>query len=250
MAGARPLTALRDGGGPALRLAPQPPPFSSFAVPDPTTPPLTTHGKVFGKLPGLGPFECSATVASSASRTVVFTAGHCVYDPQSGRAAKRLAFVPAYDEGAQPFGKWTASASRTTRDWIRRGNFDFDYATLTIRPQGGLAIEDVVGGRPLATNQPRAQTYNAYGYPSNFANAQVMWGCRGAYAGDDPRPFPGGPAPVGMGCDMKTGASGGGWVDDLGQLVSVSSFGYKRRPGFLYGPYLTPKAARLVARSG
>jgi hypothetical protein len=251
MAGAEPLELVRGGGtGPAPRLAPNPPPFESFQVPDPSTPPNTTNGKVFGLLPGLGRFECSATVVSSQSRSVVFTAGHCVYDPRSRVAAKRLAFVPSYDGGARPFGKWTASATRTTRDWIRRENFDFDYATLRIRPRAGRRIEEVVGARPLGLNTPRDQVYNAFGYPSNFANAQRMWGCRGPYAGDDPRPIPGGPPPIGMACDMTTGASGGGWIDDLGRLVSVSSFGYRARRGFLYGPYLTDKAARLVARSG
>ncbi len=247
---ARPLAVVRHGSRAELRRAPQPPPFESFQVPDPTVAPLPTHGKVFGFLPGLGGFECSATVVDDPSRTVVMTAGHCVYDPRTRTAARRLSFIPAYDDGARPFGRWSASVSRTTRDWIKRENYDFDYATLTIRPHDGELIEDVVGGRPLATNTPREQTYNAFGYPVNHARAQRMWTCRGPYAGDDPRPIPGGPAPIGMGCDMTAGASGGGWVDDLGQLVSVTSFGYGARRGFLYGPYLTPKAARLVARSG
>ncbi len=250
MANARPLSAVRADSGPALKRAPQPPPFESFQVPDPTVAPLPTHGKVFGLLPGFGGYSCSATVVSTASRSVVMTAGHCVYDPRTRVAAKRLTFVPAYADGARPFGRWTASTARSTQEWIRRENFDFDYATLTMRPLGGALIEDVVGGRPLATDTPREQIYNAYGYPVNFADTELMWACRGGYAGDDPRPIPGGPAPIGMGCNMKQGASGGGWVNDLGQLVSVTSFGYPRRRGFLYGPYLTSKAARLVARSG
>jgi hypothetical protein len=250
MAHARALTLVRDGSGAALKRAPQPPPFESFQVPDPTVAPLPTHGKVFGFLRGFGDFECSATVVNSATHSVVMTAGHCVYEPRARVAAKRLAFVPAYADRAQPFGRWTASTSRSTLPWIRDENFDFDYATLTIRPLNGQLIEDVVGGRPLATDTPREQTYNAYGYPVNFGDAQVMWTCRGGYAGDDPRPIRGGPAPVGMGCNMKAGASGGGWVNDLGQLVSVTSFGYPARQGFLYGPYLTAKAAGLVARSG
>jgi hypothetical protein len=250
MAKARPLPLVRGRDGATLKRAPQPPPFESFQVPDPTIAPLPTHGKVFGFLRGFGAFECSATVVNSAARSTVMTAGHCVYEPHARVAAKRLAFVPAYAERAQPFGRWTASASRTTREWTRRENFDFDYATLTLRPLDGQLIEDVVGGRPLATNTPREQIYNAYGYPVNFANAQLMWACRGGYAGDDPRPIPGGPPPVGMGCNMKAGASGGGWINDLGQLVSLTSFGYGARKGFLYGPYLTAKAARLVARSG
>lgn len=249
MAAARPLSLARPGSGETASRA-QPPPFESFAVPDPSAPPLPAHGKLFGVMSGLGGFECSATVVTSGTRSVVFTAGHCVYEPRSRVAARRLAFVPAYDAGARPFGRWTASEARTTSEWMRKENFDFDYATLTMRPRDGRRIQDVVGGRPLATETPRDQIYNAIGYPSNFANAQRMWACRGGYAGDDPRPIPGGPPPIGMGCDMTTGASGGGWVDDLGRLVSVSSFGYPRRPGFLYGPYLKPRAAALIARSG
>jgi len=250
MARARPLEVVRRGGDSRLKRAPQPPPFESFQVPDPTAPPLPAHGKVFGFLPGFGGFECSATVVDDPSRVVVMTAGHCVYDPRTRTAARRLSFIPAYTDGARPFGRWTALTSRSTQGWIRSENYDFDYATLTMRPHDGARIEDVVGGRTLAVNTPREQTYNSYGYPVNFARAQKEWTCRGPYAGDDPRPIPGGPAPVGMACDMKAGASGGGWVNDLGQLVSVTSFGYGARRGFLYGPYLTPKASRLIARSG
>jgi hypothetical protein len=250
MARARPLTVVRRGSDATLKRAPQPPPFESFQVPDPTAPPLPTNGKVFGLLPGFGIFECSATVVASPTRNVVMTAGHCVYDPREQSAARRLVFIPSYADGARPFGRWTVSASRTTREWIRTENFDFDYATLTMRPRDSARIEDAVGARPLAVNTPRDQTYNAYGYPVNLARSQQMWTCRGPYAGDDPRPIPGGPPPIGMGCDMRAGASGGGWVDDFGQLVSVSSFGYGARRGFLYGPYLTQKAARLVGRSG
>lgn len=248
MANARPLTLVRRASGPVLKRAPVPPPFDSFQVPDPAMAPLSAHGKVFGFLRGFGGFECSATVVNSASRSVVMTAGHCVYEPRTGATATRLAFVPAYADRARPFGRWTAKSSRTTSQWMH-DNYDFDYATLTLRPLNGALIEDVVGGRPLVPDTPREQLYNAYGYPANFADAQLEWTCRGGYAGDDPRPIPGGPAPIGMACDMKEGASGGGWIDDLGQLVSVTSFGYPKRKGFLYGPYLTPKAARLVARS-
>jgi hypothetical protein len=248
LAAAEPLSLVR-GGGEAPAMRPAAPPFESFAVPDPTVPPLPAHGKVFGAFPKLGKFECSATVVDTPSRRVVMTAAHCVYDPRSRTPARRLTFIPAYDAGARPFGRWSAKRVQTTRAWIRRENFDFDYATMTMRPRAGARIADVVGARPLAVEVPRPQIYNAFGYPINFANAKHLWTCRGGYAGDDPRPIPGGPPPVGMGCDMKAGASGGGWVDDYGQLVSVTSFGYRKRRGVLYGPYLTSKAARLVARS-
>ncbi len=250
MAKARPLTLVRGAHGPVLKRAPQPPPFESFQVPDPLAAPLPAHGKIFGFLPGFGGYECSGTVVDHPSRTVVMTAGHCLSDPRTRTLATRVVFIPSYTDGARPFGRWTAFDGRITREWFKRENYDFDYGTVALRPHNGQRIEDVVGARPLAVNTPREQVYNAFGYPVNFARAQLMWTCRGPYAGDDPRPIPGGPPPIGMGCDMKSGASGGGWVDDLGQLVSVTSFGYGARKGFLYGPYLTEKAARLVARSG
>ena len=120
-----------------------------------------------------------------------------------------------------------------------------------MRPRDGRRIEEVVGGRPLATGTPRAQIYTAYGYPSNFADAQRMWECRGGYAGDDPRPIPGGPPPIGMGVRhdhrgerRRLGRRGSAnWSRSRASATS-------RRPGFLYGPYLKAKAARLVARSG
>ena len=46
---------------------------------------------------------------------------------------------------------------------------------------------------------------------------------------------------------MKAGASGGGWLNAGGQLVSLTSFGYRKQPDFIFGPYLTSKASRLVA---
>lgn len=250
MARARPLQIARGERDPVLKRAPVAPPFDSLQVPDPTASPLSAHGKLFGRLAGFGAFECSATVLDTPSRSVVITAGHCVYEPRTRAAATKLAFVPAYTDRARPFGRWSASASRTTQEWIKRGNFDYDYATLTMRPLNGVAIEDAVGGRPLLTESPRETVYNSFGYPVNHGRAQLEWTCRGPYAGDDPHPVPGGPPPIGMGCDMKEGASGGGWINDLGELVSVTSFGYPSRPGFLYGPFLTSRAAALVARSG
>ena len=36
---------------------------------------------------------------------------------------------------------------------------------------------------------------------------------------------------------MTAGASGGGWVDPRGRLVSVTSYSYTNEPRSLYGPY-------------
>ncbi len=253
IASARPLAL--DRGGIAPRLRPSrnhPVPFTSAPVADPTVFPNPTNGKLLGRLREFGPFECSATVVSAANRSVVFTAGHCVFDPFENRFAKRLAFIPAYDQGAEPLGRWTWSESETTRQWMRKANANFDYATIVMRPRAGdgALVEDVAGARGLVTSYLRAQNYSAFGYPGNLGDAQQMWSCASAYAGEDPRPFRVGRPPIAIGCDMTAGASGGGWITGAGQLASVSSFGYRAHPEILYGPYLRAKAARMVARAG
>ncbi len=249
---ARPLDPVRVGGpGVARPTRSRRVPFTSGAVPDPTVFPSSANGKLLGRLRGFGPFQCSATVVDSPSGRVILTAGHCVYDPELARFAKRLTFIPAYSDGAAPFGSWAWSELETTRQWVRQANTNFDFATIVLRRGGaGAVVEDTAGGLPLATNGPRGQTYRAVGYPGNRAGAERMWSCTSGYAGPDPRPFPRGKAPIGIGCDMGPGASGGGWVDDAGRLVSVTSFGYREQPDILYGPYLGVKAARLVARAG
>lgn len=167
IARARPLGFVRSGSEAHLRrLRARRFPFTSAEVPDPTVFPNSTNGKLLGRLSGFGPFECSATVVDSASGRVILTAGHCVFDPLIGRFAKRLTFIPAYTDGAEPFGRWQWTELETTRQWVRRGNSNFDFATIVLGRRGdGAAVEDVAGGLPLLANGPREQTYHAAGYP-------------------------------------------------------------------------------------
>ena len=248
---ARPLAPVARAdrlGAPLARAAV---PFASGEVPDPTVFPNSASGKLVGKLRGFGTFECSATVLDSATGRVILTAGHCVYDPGLGRFARRLTFVPAYTGGAAPFGVWRWAALETTAEWVRHANTNFDFATIVLRRSpAGSKVEEVTGGAALRANGPRGVEYRAVGYPGNRAGGQRMWSCESGYAGPDPRPFRRGRAPVGIGCDMGAGASGGGWFDAAGRLVSLTSFAYSARPETLYGPYLGRKAARLVARTG
>jgi V8-like Glu-specific endopeptidase len=251
MARARPLELVRSGGRVRARLARNHPhPFTSGAVADPTVFPNSATGKLFGRLRGLGAFECSATVLDTASGRVILTAGHCVFEPSVARFAKRLTFVPAYANGAEPLGRWGWSSLETTREWVLASNTNFDFAVIVLRKQAGSRVEEVAGGLPLAAGGPREQNYRLVGYPHNLGAGRVMWSCSSSYAGDDPRPFAIGPPPIAAGCDMGFGASGGGWMTDAGGIASLSSFGYRGHPDILYGPYLARKAVRMVARNG
>ncbi len=90
-------------GGVTLRKAD--PPVDRSQVADPSQPPFRSHGKVFLTVSGgtaPGDYICSGTALSSNNRSVVWTAGHCVFDDLGGGYATNFTFVPAYLDGAAP----------------------------------------------------------------------------------------------------------------------------------------------------
>ena len=42
---------------------------------------------------------------------------------------------------------------------------------------------------------------------------------------------------MGIGSDMTGGSSGGGWIDDNGNVASVNSYGYQTLKNVMFGPY-------------
>ena len=70
------------------------------------------HGKVFFS-DGSANYVCSGTALTSGNESVVWTAGHCVNEGP-GAFYTNWAFVPAYKDGARPYGTWTARTLLTT----------------------------------------------------------------------------------------------------------------------------------------
>jgi hypothetical protein len=234
--------------------------------------PNRTAGKIFFTLPGDGPdagdYSCSGTAVRSPSRSLVWTAGHCVFDPGALGAgyATNWEFVPAYSAGSkpftarEPFGEWPAVSLATPTRWhgsdaLAGGDFAFDLGAATVSPHGGVPLQDRIGARRIAFDQPRNLKYSAFGYPAfgpppEF-DGRHLFRCRSAYRGSDHRIGP--PAPIGISCDLTEGASGGGWVvrrHHRGYVVSVTSYGYKGQPNKLYGPYQGNAAQRLWQSAG
>jgi hypothetical protein len=216
--------------------------------------PRRVHGKVFLTLGG-NDYLCSATVVDSASHTVVWTAGHCLNGADIGEGfATNWMFVPGYREGQTPYGTWTASELLTTDRWSHDGTLRLDVgAAIVQRDSQGRGIEDVVGARGIAFNQPRSQTFDAYGFPAIDPNTpfrppdydgEHLFRCRSDRVGDD-APAGSGPETIEIGCDMTAGASGGGWVIHDRYLNSVTSYEYDYDPGHLFGPYFGSTAKRL-----
>ena len=230
-----------------------PPPFSTAQVPPAamTTYPYSANGRLFGSFGRAGNYSCSATVVNSSSRSVALTAGHCLYERGIGWA-RRVVFVPAYLNGAHPFGAWDVTRMSATRGWVRSENFHGDFAAVKLASASG-PIGDVVGEEGLVWNQPREQVFQAIGYPANRGQTELMWNCVSTSIGADPLDRSRGAAATGIGCDMGGGSSGGGWtIRDSGGnpfVNGVTSYGYKRVRDILFSPYLTGKVVGVVNRA-
>ncbi len=227
-----------------------PPPFTSAPIPadEVSAFPERANGRLVGRFKGFGSYSCSATVVDTPSNSVILTAAHCVYERGRGFAS-HLRFVPAYADGARPFGAWGGRDVVINQQWFKSENLNFDYAAVRLDRSHG-PIGGAVGELGLAWGQPRKQRYRAIGYPSNLGGTELMWGCKAPFAGTDFNDrAPGRPA-SGIGCDMRNGASGGGWTiasrSGDRYLNSVTSFGYKKLKKVIFGPYLTKKVLKIV----
>jgi V8-like Glu-specific endopeptidase len=230
---------------------------------DPAAPEFAAHGKVFFSIPRgteAGDYVCSGTAVNSRNRSVVWTAGHCVYDfesPTPGGFSTNFIFVPGYSEDAagtavEPYGEWPAKKLATTTFWKTAGNIRYDLGAAVVRANAtGGKLQDVAGATGIGFNQPREQSLQAFGYPAEQPPLEFTGGrefrCTGAPIGTDQPSGGAGPATTGIDCDMTPGSSGGGWIagTTVPVLVSVTSYGYPTEVDHLYGPYMGDTAKVL-----
>src|SRR5919204_1033968 len=83
----------------------------------------TTVGRVFFTYQGRTA-SCSGDAVTSANRSVVITAGHCV--KLQGAWHTNWVFVPGYANGNAPYGTWTAKRTMATPQWAASENITYD----------------------------------------------------------------------------------------------------------------------------
>ena len=155
-----------------------------------------------------------------------------------GAFATNFVFVPAYLNGAAPYGKWAAKALYTTTQWSSAGDMQYDTGFAVVSPLNGQNLSDVVGASGVQFNAARGLTYKSYGYPAAAPfDGQSLKSCTGP-ASDDPN----NPQfnAQGIPCDMTGGSSGGPWfigTSSSGYQNSINSYGYGSRSTVMYGPY-------------
>lgn len=228
---------------------------------------FNTTGKVLFTMASVD-YVCSGSVVadSSATTSLVLTAGHCAYDESGHAFATNWMFVPAYEDGGSiitnpngthsfscdtvRYGCWTAQALVTTSAWASGngslGAFNDDYAFAVVGAGGKTGesnqLDTRVGANQIGFNVAHPTTVYAFGYPQAPPyDGQALTYC----SGNDVKDTWGGTTDYGLNCNMTGGSSGGPWFTNFdetngtGTLNSVNSFKYTYGPlsKNMFGPY-------------
>jgi V8-like Glu-specific endopeptidase len=226
---------------------------TSETIDDPTEPRYRVNGAIFiSEGAGVGYGRCSGTSVVAPNKSVVITAGHCVYD-EGIWADRKWVFVPGYRHGERPFGTFTAHWLGTTPAWHAHENENFDVGAAVVgRNEKGQTLAAAVGADRLKTGLSPDQTFDVYGYPVEKPfNGGTLQVCREAsFEGHDFGSFfEPGPLDLAISCDDSAGGSGGGWVIEGNVVNSVTTYGYPSDPFTNFGPYFGEDVAKLYARA-
>ncbi|MEU3712421.1 trypsin-like serine peptidase [Streptomyces catenulae] len=215
--------------------------------------------------------SCTATVVTSANRSTVITAAHCLRGVGSPSADDtwnhNLYFVPGYRNGTKPLGGFSATTMATSSRWDGDPETTpssdvaaagYDTGLLVVNPTAeGRPIADVTGSQHSAFGQPVKDGFvHAFGYPSDGLNdpKDKYVGSRMIHCAGTSHPGPKVPLLWGETCDMSAGSSGGPHLADFdtrtgtGTVVGVTTTDEELAGGqtpTLYATRLGDSAHRL-----
>lgn len=204
-----------------------------------------TTGRVFWSCQPGYQSSCSASVIPSTSGDVIVTAAHCVFDTNtvSWMINCNWIFVPGYNNGNAPYGRWPARQVAALTTWTNSNpDYNADVAFVALSQLNGKHISQVTGTQSIGFNYARDQRTFSFGYPVNLANGQVLQSCSGVptasqYTYNNYRGL------ALSNCLMTGGSSGGPWLQEfdestgVGVTYSVNSFTYSPAPNTMNGPY-------------
>jgi hypothetical protein len=249
----RPRGAAGGVSSRAAETAPAPGAISFDPVPEPAADGSRRNGVIFFLVDD-EPARCSGTSVNAPNRSVVFTAGHCVFGRElRHRWFDRLwVFVPGFRFGQRPFGVFPATWLDATRPWVASESEDADVGAAVVgRNERGELLGEAVGGDGIAWNQPANQVFDVHGYPAAppFDGETQRLCSQTPFLGHDSISYVmDGPLNLSVSCNVTGGASGGGWTIDGDKLNSVTDYAYPLDPETDYGSYFGEEVARLYGR--
>ncbi len=221
----------------------------------PHQPVARTNGRVFFTVPGGDAASCSAAVINSAGKSTVWTAGHCVHTGRGGNWVSNWIFIPAYEDGAEPYGRWYAKQLWAKDNWIDDSDGTSDMGVAIMWTRNGQRIVNALGGHGISWNHSKNQFVRAFGYPAEGAfDGQKLRYCYG----DTSTRYRNAPSidDIKLRCDMTRGSSGGPW---LRNQSSWTGYGYLNgvnsrinrivNPTWMYSPYFDDSAKSLFDKT-
>jgi len=213
--------------------------------------PYSTNGVLFFSQRGTD-YRCSAAVVGE---NALWTAGHCVHDGSDEPEgwSEDVVFVPAYKDGSEPYGRWEYFDLVTRVAWYSVADLRYDIGGVILEPNGSdQAVQEVVGSLGFAYNLSSNQHWFNIAYPSESPfDGKTMQICAGSFARYATSTTS--PMPVGMGCDMTKGSSGGAWIINFSgstgstnYLNGNNSFRNLIEPEEIYSPYFGDAAKDLL----
>lgn len=153
---------------------------------------------------GHGSHYCTASVVNSKHKSLILTAGHCLYGGSGW--VKNVVFVPRYSAGKRPYGMWPVRTLYVDSRWRKKKDKDLDFGFAVVGTRGGKKIANVVGYNTLAISTGYTHKVRVIGYPMKkyrkidkpiYCNAtshkqakyQLKFDCKGFYGGTSGSPW-------------------------------------------------------------
>jgi V8-like Glu-specific endopeptidase len=188
--------------------------------------PFSAAGKLFFNV-GADTFMCSASLIA---RGIVVTAAHCVANFGQGQLYANWQYVPAYNNGAAPFGVSTAKSAMVLSSYLDGSDpcaqpgvvCQDDVAVITLNPLNGTYVGTNTGWLGLATDGygftgAEITQVTQLGYPDALDSGALMErnDSQGHVDGNLSNNTI-------IGSLMTEGSSGGPWVLNLGIPPSLA----------------------------